>query len=220
MPAKNHREKSAGRYEYAAGRLEVKDYFLQRAVREIYDNSGQLLSLVRVNLALVEKKLPGNEYDGLLKETGSLVGRIIRDLRRMTAYFTPENILSERKGWVEAYGQLVQRYLPGIPVKFTEDIEAYWLSDANAILLFAILLGLLELPGAPEEASLLESALVIRQKELAVVVRARGDSAQLNTKGGAAVKRRVRMLGGKLIVKTGERNAYTVSLQIPLTAKL
>src|SRR5688572_14748519 len=72
-------------YEIVLARLELKDVFLKTIVQEIYENIGQILSLVRVQVGLLAGKERPEEPD-----IGELVGQAIRDLRYMCRNFYPE----------------------------------------------------------------------------------------------------------------------------------
>ena len=67
--------------------------------RNIYENVGQVLSLVRVQLSMLSFE---NEPEKLSTEgSGELIGEAIRDLRRMCRNFYPETELLEKEGLLQ-----------------------------------------------------------------------------------------------------------------------
>ena len=71
------------RHELLKAQVELRDHYLRFIVREVYDNIGQILSLVRVQIAMMQ---PANAI-GTADDTGNLVGQAIRDLRALCENF-------------------------------------------------------------------------------------------------------------------------------------
>jgi nitrate/nitrite-specific signal transduction histidine kinase len=74
------------KYEILRARLETRNFFLKNTVREVYENIGQVLSLVRLQLALIdgaskEEKNIDEELNVNIESSGKLVGQSIKDLR-------------------------------------------------------------------------------------------------------------------------------------------
>jgi glucose-6-phosphate-specific signal transduction histidine kinase len=76
-------------YEIVLARLELKEVFLKTIVQEVYENIGQILSLVRVQISL----LSGQQEMKEANAPGELIGQAIRDLRGMCRSFYPETDL-------------------------------------------------------------------------------------------------------------------------------
>ncbi len=81
--------------------LAVREYFLSAVVTDIYENTGQLLSAVRVQLALLEKKIDPKIIHQV-HHTGKMVSQSIVNLRAMSRNFYPEDMLRSAPGFVEA----------------------------------------------------------------------------------------------------------------------
>ena len=71
------------RHELLKAQVELRDHYLRFIVREVYDNIGQILSLVRIQIAMIQ---PANAT-GAIDDTGNLVGQAIRDLRALCENF-------------------------------------------------------------------------------------------------------------------------------------
>lgn len=91
---------------------EIREHYLKNVVQEVYQGTGQILSLVRLQLSLLSI---GNEVaTGKIKEPGNLVGKAIHDLRDMCRYFSPETDLIENGNFAETIRHELER--TGIPV--------------------------------------------------------------------------------------------------------
>jgi signal transduction histidine kinase len=78
-------------------RLDIRNFFLKHAVAQIYENVGQILSLVRMQLALLDSEAKENVVT--IDSTGELVGQSIRDLRTMCRSFYPDIEIMQEHGF-------------------------------------------------------------------------------------------------------------------------
>jgi len=94
------------RHEALRARLDIRDFFLKNTVREVYENIGQVLSLVRMQLAMLDtnKKVAIESKES----PGHLVGQSIRDLRVMCKSFYPDADILNEAGFVEALRDTVK----------------------------------------------------------------------------------------------------------------
>src|SRR5262245_21081184 len=90
--------------EVLRARLEIRDFFLKDLYREVYENIGQLLSLVRVMLAK-----PGDRVE----PASELVGKTIRELREMCRQFYPDEDLLKENGFNQAMSKIIAIIFPG-----------------------------------------------------------------------------------------------------------
>jgi len=99
--------------EALRARLEIRDFFLKTAVRDVYENIGQVLSLVRMQLAHLDTttKVDINEK---IDTSGILIGQSIRDLRVMCKSFYPDADLLKEEGLVEGLDNSIRILFPGI----------------------------------------------------------------------------------------------------------
>src|SRR5215210_9587793 len=99
--------------EALRARLEIRDFFLKTAVRDVYENIGQVLSLVRMQLAHLNTnaKVDINEK---IDTSGNLIGQSIRDLRVMCRNFYPDLELLKEEGLVEGAENCIRILFPGI----------------------------------------------------------------------------------------------------------
>lgn len=74
--------KIAYEQEILTSQLEVQNQTLQELSQELHDNIGQLLSVARINLNVMEEEMPDN--DGYIKQTNEIINQSINDLRALT----------------------------------------------------------------------------------------------------------------------------------------
>jgi hypothetical protein len=72
--------------------IEIQQRSLQAYSREIYDNIGQVLSLVKLQLQSLQSDEQPNLDEVLY--SGKLVGKAIADLRNLTKQLTPEEVVT------------------------------------------------------------------------------------------------------------------------------
>jgi hypothetical protein len=71
-------------------RIEIQQLLLEEYSREIFENVGQVLSLIRMQLLSFD---PGETKNTeVFAASGQLVGKVIRDLRRLSRGVKPEDI--------------------------------------------------------------------------------------------------------------------------------
>jgi hypothetical protein len=70
MSDQAHHEGMLYQYELLRTRLRIREHYLQTAVKDVYDNIGQVLSLIRLQLALLQADINKDE-GGKLEPCGS-----------------------------------------------------------------------------------------------------------------------------------------------------
>ena len=94
------------RHDVLRARLDIRDFFLKNTVREVYENIGQVLSLVRMQLALLDSDK--KEVMQSVESPGHLVGQSIRDLRVMCKSFYPDADIISEEGFVEVFRDTIK----------------------------------------------------------------------------------------------------------------
>lgn len=88
------------KYAVLSARMEIREFFLTYAVKDVYENIGQVLSLVRMQLASLHTQ-ELIENGRIIVQSGNLVAQSIRDLRSMCRSFYPDNDLLKEHGFKE-----------------------------------------------------------------------------------------------------------------------
>lgn len=196
-----------------SARLEIREYFLNRAVRSIYDNIGQMLSLAMVNLSLLETK-SGKERSDLNAQTKQVLGQSIRDLRAMAAQFSPENNLATTADFVRHVQQEIQDHFPGARWK-TEDKEQTpeWFPQGYLLLAFSIILILIDTFIGQGHSPLKEVNMEVQEFGVDITFIY---EANLLLEVPFMVEKRIQMLNGKVQYDSADRTSKSITLYIPL----
>lgn len=128
-------------YELLRTRLEIRQYFLNTVVKEVYENIGQVLSYVRIQLALV-KSDPDAEWNEKIEPSYKLIGKAIGDLRNMCKLFDPEESLIKKNGFFEVIRQEVQSQYPQAVFDADGSMAPVW-NYENRLVALGIILELL-----------------------------------------------------------------------------
>lgn len=86
--------------EVLRARLQIRDFFLRTSIRDVYENIGQVLSLVRMQLSLLDGDT-SRDGDVNIHSSGTLVGQSIKDLRAMSKSFYPDTDILQEQGFIE-----------------------------------------------------------------------------------------------------------------------
>jgi len=115
--------------------LELQESIFTQISREIHDNIGQLLSLVRLNINTIDVK----NLEQKLAFTDELLGRAIGDLRNLSHKLNTAYILDA--GLVAAVGKLLESLerTGQFAISFAPGDIRPDLSDENTIILFRII---------------------------------------------------------------------------------
>lgn len=93
--------KEEAAHELLKAQLEIQEMELKRVSKEIHDNCGQMLSLVKLNLNVIHTRMNAGDLSTLLvEETKNLIGDIITDLRNLSKSLSSDIV--ERLGFVKA----------------------------------------------------------------------------------------------------------------------
>lgn len=124
--------------EISKSRLEIQEQALQNISWEIHDNVGQLLSVAKMQLNMVQYALP-EEQKKSVAETGNIISKSLEELRGLSKSLNPETI--KNKGLLESTQFEIERFnrLNVIEATFNIDGEPFNLTNEKEIILFRIL---------------------------------------------------------------------------------
>jgi len=124
--------------EINKSKLEIQEQTLKNISWEIHDNIGQLLSVAKMQLNIVQMSVP-EEQQIKIQETGDIVGKSLEELRGLAKSLNPETI--KNKGLIESLELEMARFnrLNVIDASLEIQGESYNLSNEKEIILFRIL---------------------------------------------------------------------------------
>ncbi len=96
-------------HEILRAKLTIRDHYYKTILKGIYENTGQILSLVQIQLAIIEAQIKeGIKTD--IATSRNLVGRAIYDLRDMGQHFFPEDEILAESGLINALRRELKSY--------------------------------------------------------------------------------------------------------------
>ena len=93
--------------EILRSQIEIQQQTLQAVSQEIHDNIGQLLSIVKMQLNIIEESPVSNPHQTQIIKTNELVSRVIEDLRSLAKGVNPDFV--QTHGLSECVGFELER---------------------------------------------------------------------------------------------------------------
>lgn len=202
-------------HEVLWARYEIRDHHLKKVGERIYDDIGQVLSLVRIQLCR-----PG--HAGGASESGELVGSAIRGLRDMHRSFYPEKELRE-KGLLETFGhelELSGLNAGGNPIAVQGN--PHDLPTGTQLIVFRMLQEIVSLT-APAGENGVAVAVVYDEHSVRFSIRYNGTlpqwqqpaKADAGETGRLNLTERAALIGGDLIAESSTAGLITITLIVP-----
>jgi len=105
MPMKKTKKTIRTLKEELNSRIEIQERSLQAYSKEIFENVGQVLSLVKLQLLVLQEE--DKNYTEKVTESGKLLGKAIADLRNLTKQLSPDEII--KNGFASAINYELKR---------------------------------------------------------------------------------------------------------------
>ena len=115
-------------------RIEIQQRSLQAYSKEIFENIGQVLSLVKLQL-----QAENENSTGKISESGKLLGKAIADLRNLTKQLSPDEII--KKGFAYAINCELKRLSEAgfCRFEFSEENDLISLEEVKELVVFCVL---------------------------------------------------------------------------------
>jgi len=209
-------------YEVLRARIEIREHFLKTVVREVYENIGQVLSLIRVQLSLLQTNIETAKNDKI-DSSGELVGKTIRDLRNMCQLFYPEVNIVSGAGFKRAIEYEIKTLYPKAVCHIYEEKPApEIIKEEKALVLFGIFLEILTLIRQRQNAQLNFATVKYIQNEVRIVIRYSGETIRKKKSDmqigsfDLSIFERAEVIGGYLEIKSAASEQRTIKLVTPI----
>ena len=208
--------------EIVKSQLETQEQTLQNISWELHDNVGQLLSVARMQLNILQPNLTG-EQKTLVDETGEIISKSLQEIRSLSKLLNPEVI--KNIGLEEALQLEVDRFnrLNFINATLTVIGESIQINQKDEIILFRIMQEFLSNSVKHSKTTKLEVILTYTEENL--VIKAQDFGIGFNKKtipknsGLINMKSRANLIHTEFNLKTEKDKGVLLTLTYPLTKK-
>jgi len=180
MPDNEQYEKLLYQYEVLLSRLTIREHYLKTVVKEVYENIGQVLSLIRVQLSSFQPDIIADSKEKM-NSSGELVSQTIRELRTMCHLFYPEeNIISSHgfnktiAGEIKIQYPVAQCFIPAENEKLPK------LDQERGLLLFSILLEIFRLISGKQKGQIHTIAIKYAGDQILITIDYSGEIIRRN----------------------------------------
>lgn len=209
-------------YELLRTRLRIREHYLGTVVKEVYENIGQVLSLIRIKLLGLQPEGDSGTRE-TLDSSGELVGKTISDLRQMCRLFYPEEDIMHEGGFHRVLSKEIQIRFPAATYHAEPGKEiSKALTGERGILLFGIILEIFAAIEEERDADLREVEATFSKGVYRIGIGYTGSGKLPGLNRSVAMKphlstaERVRMLGGKMEYKSFKNGTRKIILDIPI----
>lgn len=214
---KNKSMQANYRQEVLESQVEVQRQAFERVGSELYDNIGQMLSVVKMYLYSLEETELNQEQRTFIQQTNDIVGKSITDLRGVIRQL--EGCMAQDFDLQECVRQYLQRVRKNY--KVTTELQvtgtAYSLDYEQEIVLFKVIQEIVTAIFKETKASYLTIKLNYDPEPLRIVVESDGQALsgskqKLRNSVWQDIQRRTKLIGGKctLVSKAGAGTKVTL----------
>lgn len=209
-------------HEVLRSRLKIREHYLKTVVREVYENIGQILCLIRVQLAALH---PGfeNGQQAAIDSSGELVGKTIRDLRGMCRLLYPEEDIISGTGFTDALVQEIKILFPEAECYVQSALpDPAILRGEKGVILFGLLLELFTLIKEKQNGTISRAHIEYTEQQLNFCFNCRGDNLERSGATDSSIFTelsifdRAVLVGGSLQIKNKEQEDIRIKLEVPI----
>lgn len=217
------KEQMKARYEkeILESRLEIQEQTMKNISQEVHDNIGQILSVVKLNLNLMNCEEPLLKEK--IKDTNELVGKVIQDLRNLSKSLDRDTITE--RGLVKAIECEfdILKKTGAYITTLTIEGNPYALPDQIELILFRIFQEVINNIIKHAQASLVDVSVGFYPDKFALYIHDDGqgfDTINFDSNGGSGIKNiksRSRLIGAHCSINSEFNNGTSIQIQLPIT---
>ena len=208
--------------EIIKSQLETQEQTLQNISWELHDNVGQLLSVARMQLNILQPDL-SQKQKSIVNETGELISKSLRELRTLSKLLNPEVV--KNMGLEDAIQLEIDRFnrLNFINASLNIIGESIMINQKDEIILFRILQEFLSNSVKHSKTSKLDVTLTYNPKNLVIKAQDFGVGFDINKikKGSGLLnmKSRAKMIDTEFTLIPEKNKGVSLTLTYPLPIK-
>jgi two-component system NarL family sensor kinase len=218
-------EKAKFAEEILKSQVEVQNSTLQQIGQELHDNIGQLLSVAKINLNILEETEQKEENCHYIRQTNEIIGQSINDLRSLTKSL--DGNIVQQFGLQESISHELQRIRK--TRKFQTEItvtgDVYSLGYDREIILFRITQEILNNSIKHSGAKNIHVRMIYASDKFSIYLHDDGKGfdpeAVLKRKladsgsGVRNIQRRTEMIGGSCNLETAPGKGTKIEIELP-----
>jgi signal transduction histidine kinase len=211
--------------EILKSQLEVQNQTLQEIGQELHDNIGQLLSVARIYLNILEDSTI-NDENGYLKQTNEIIAQSINDLRALTKSFDGDFV--QQFGLTESLSNEMSRIQK--TKRFDTEVniigEKYSLGYEREIVLFRVAQEILNNALKYSKAKKINVLLNFTPNTFELIIEDNGKGfdleaikqKEINQSGAGLrnIQRRVKLIGGIYSIHAETGKGTKISIKVSL----
>lgn len=207
--------------ELLQSQIEIQEQTFSNISREIHDNIGQKLSLVKLHLNTLQPS-PDQPSNATISESIKMIGESILDLSDISRSLSSEIILNN--GFINALEfEVNQLNKPGMySIRLTVTGEPVFLEANTELILFRIIQEALHNIIKHAAATQILMDLYYREETLVLTIKDNGkgfvEEISSPKNGITNMTRRAKMLNGSCVVESAAGAGTTIHIEIPLYA--
>jgi PAS domain S-box-containing protein len=193
--------------------------------REIHDELGQMMTVLKLDLALLSRSGdPSPETTDAIQSMSALIDTVIHSIRRIATELRPDVL--EDLGLIEAFEWELETFQKrtGIETAFLSNVRELALERDRATALFRIFQEALTNIARHAHAGEVAVHVIQQNGELTLEVQDNGngisdeDASGLKSLGLLGMKERAIMIGGELLIKGENGKGTLVRVRVPLSS--
>ena len=205
--------------EIIKSQLETQEQTLQNISWELHDNVGQLLSVARMQLNILQPQLKENQKE-LVNETGEIISKSLQEIRSLSKLLNPEMV--KNIGLDEAIQLEIDRFnrLNFIKASFIIKGKSVVIDQKDEIILFRIVQEFLSNSVKHSKTTKLEVLAIYKTKYLIIKIQDYGVGYDKKTvkKGSGIInmKSRAKLINTNIKLKSEKDKGACLTLTYPL----
>ncbi|NEW80085.1 MAG: sensor histidine kinase [Gelidibacter sp.] len=206
--------------EITKSKLEIQEQALKNISWEIHDNVGQLLSVAKMQINMLQMEVPEKQKIKLI-EVGEIVGKCLHELRGLAKSLNPETI--KNKGLIDSLTHEIDRFnrLNFINASLVVSNDSFHLSNEKEIILFRILQESFNNTLKHSKANNLTVRLNYNLTDLEIFMEDDGVGFDMNANnnlGGIGLlnmQSRTKLIGAKFVMESAENKGTKLYISCP-----
>ncbi len=199
--------------------IEIKEQTLSDISRELHDNLGQVASLIKINLNLIQPNL-AKEDSQKVSESLDLLKQLIKDIKSLSVSLKAENL--ERFGLLKMIEKDIERYekTVGLNITFATPSELPQLEQATQIFLYRMSQEIFNNIIKHANATQVSVSIMLKSNSLLFSISddGRGFNTYVNQIGSGLqnIKERCQIIGAELDINSKPEHGTSITIDLKI----